>query len=284
MSRLMKWLPRSGTPGLAASEAKSLSEQSSLPLREVEEAWKAWDKMTAKSDSRLRTPSAIADSIDRFELTEPLLRLRSALCGQDASHPLKMESIGTDDAAVRRRVQEELAEMALRMFDVDGDGSLDFREFLVGMAVLSNGSPDEKARLQFRVMDLDGNRYITHDEAAHMVRTVTGSFKIVAFYEIRKKLLLSGLDGPLVEEIERQVDACWDLRTTAHCELYSRLLLEMADTDADGQVSEEEYVRWQADEAERLRFFRAIAEQLAPVEHRFQVSLQDSIQRAFLAL
>lgn len=279
MTSIFSWL---GKSKLGRNQARSLAAESSLPLEEVESTWKTWVK-EADNQSKLTTKEEISNMIQKCNMTPALLRLRNALCGRaEEDAPIHVDVIARDDADLSKTVGLELAEMVLKMFDLDGDNCLDFREFLIGMACLSNGTPADKAELQFRVMDLDGNQYITHDEAVTMVRTITISFKLVAFYEIRKKLLSAGLDAGLVDEIEKQVGNCWESRTSDHSELYANELLRVADVDADGRVSLEEYVSWQCDEEKRRQFFQIMSDELKPVETRFQISLQDCIQEAFL--
>ncbi len=42
------------------------------------------------------------------------------------------------------------------MFDTDGDGSIDMKELVNGLQILTKGSETEKLKFLFNVYDLDG--------------------------------------------------------------------------------------------------------------------------------
>lgn len=66
----------------------------------------------------------------------------------------------------------DFAEHVFRTFDVDGNGTVDFKEFLVGLSM--SGSTDLQAKLKwaFTVYDIDGNGHIDRDELRHIVSTI----------------------------------------------------------------------------------------------------------------
>lgn len=58
----------------------------------------------------------------------------------------------------------EFAEHVFRVFDLNGDGLLDFREFMCGFSVVLRGSVEEKLMFSFRIYDVDCNGFISRDE------------------------------------------------------------------------------------------------------------------------
>jgi hypothetical protein len=94
------------------------------------------------------------------------------------------------------------------MYDSNGDGYIDFREFMIVLYIMSNGSPEANLKQIFRIFDINGDGSISQKE---MVRIVKDLFH-----------LLNSNDNPDQSSGE-------DLATTAFKEM---------DINLDGQVSE----------------------------------------------
>ncbi|CAF0984032.1 unnamed protein product [Adineta steineri] len=59
---------------------------------------------------------------------------------------------------------EDISDHIFRAFDVDGNGSVEFGEFLLGFAICSRGDLRSRLDYAFECYDLDSNGYITEDE------------------------------------------------------------------------------------------------------------------------
>ena len=48
-----------------------------------------------------------------------------------------------------------------RMYDIDNDDEIDFREFMIVLYIMSNGTPEENLKQIFRVFDINNDGKIT---------------------------------------------------------------------------------------------------------------------------
>ncbi|KAI8869467.1 neuronal calcium sensor 1b [Ramicandelaber brevisporus] len=66
----------------------------------------------------------------------------------------------------------DFADLAFNVFDSNGDGVINFDEFIKALSITSRGSDEEKLQWVFKLYDIDGDNYITRDEMTKIVDAI----------------------------------------------------------------------------------------------------------------
>uniref|UniRef100_A0AAZ1XN22 Guanylyl cyclase-activating protein 2 n=1 Tax=Oreochromis aureus TaxID=47969 RepID=A0AAZ1XN22_OREAU len=109
----------------------------------------------------------------------------------------------------------DYAENMFRAFDKNGDNTIDFLEFVAALNLVFRGDLEHKLRWSFKVYDKDGNGYVDRNELRHNF----------IYFLILLKLFDNTSDSYLT--VDEVVDR----------------ILAAVDTDGDGTVSMEEFIR-----------------------------------------
>jgi len=100
-----------------------------------------------------------------------------------------------------------------RMYDKNGDGHIDFREFMIVLYIMSNGTPEENLKQIFRIFDINNDGTLEPKEMDKLVKDL--------FQMFTKK------DNPDMD---------------SHEDLANKAFQEM-DANSDGRVTQEEFVK-----------------------------------------
>ena len=126
------------------------------------------------------------------------------LFDKDRDGAITTKELGTVMRNLGQNPSEEELKQMIREVDLDGSGTIDFKEFLCLMVKKMKGNDTEEELLEaFKVFDRDGNGYITSHELRHIMTS-----------------LGEGLTPEEVEEMIRE-----------------------ADLDNDGQIDYDEFVK-----------------------------------------
>lgn len=106
---------------------------------------------------------------------------------------------------------EKLEKHIFRMYDTNKDGHIDFREFMIVLYIMSNGTPQENLKQIFRVFDINNDGFISLKELQRIVKDL--------FHLIN----------------EENADE-------ASQELLAQSAFNEMDENHDGQVSEDEFI------------------------------------------
>lgn len=102
-----------------------------------------------------------AEEVERLYI--PYMKISNSIAenGGIDPHELK-EALGINSEGIARRI--------FAAFENDGNGSLDFEEYIRGVSALSSRAAiDVKARFCFKVFDIDHNGFITRDELTEIL-------------------------------------------------------------------------------------------------------------------
>uniref|UniRef100_A0AAF5DQZ8 EF-hand domain-containing protein n=1 Tax=Strongyloides stercoralis TaxID=6248 RepID=A0AAF5DQZ8_STRER len=100
--------------------------------------------------------------------------------------------------------EEELLNM-VNEYDVDGNGKIDFGEFCKMMKEMNKETDQELIRLAFKVFDKDGNGYITAQEFKHFMTTMGEKFTEEEVDEIIKEVDKDGDEQIDYEEFVQMI-------------------------------------------------------------------------------
>ncbi|XP_076996721.1 calcineurin subunit B type 2 [Tamandua tetradactyla] len=103
--------------------------------------------------------------------------------------------------------QNPLVQRVVDVFDTDGNGEVDFKEFILGASQFSvKGHEEEKLRFAFSIYDMDKDGYISNGELFQVLKMMVGN---------------NLKDGPLQQLVDKTI-----------------IIL---DRDGDGKISFEEF-------------------------------------------
>jgi len=107
------------------------------------------------------------------------------------------------------------AEFVFNVFDDNGDGSIEFGEFLQALSITSRGKLDDKLEWAFRLYDLDNNGSITRDEMLEIVKAI--------FSMVGNHAKFKDDDNTPEKRVDR--------------------IFELMDSDGNGELSKEEFLK-----------------------------------------
>ena len=137
---------------------------------------------------------------------EKIMEFKAAfeLFDKDRNGKITSKELGTVMRGLGQNPTEEELKQMIREVDLDGNGTIDFKEFLCLMVKkMKDTDTDEELLEAFKVFDRDGNGFIT----SHELRNIMNSLG----------------EGLSPEEIEE--------------------MIKEADLDNDGQIDYEEFVK-----------------------------------------
>ncbi|WKY11022.1 hypothetical protein Q1695_002956 [Nippostrongylus brasiliensis] len=162
----------------------SMSSYKGVPCSSILFAWKC---------SSLRTPPKFKSS-ESSRKSKPIMGAESSLpmemCSNFDAYELrrlarrfkKLDIDGSGSLSVEEFMslpelqQNPLVQRVIDIFDEDGNGEVDFREFIQGISQFSvKGDKNVKLKFAFRIYDIDRDGYISNGELFQVLKMMVGN-------------------------------------------------------------------------------------------------------------
>jgi|ERR1712025_2536 len=118
---------------------------------------------------------------------------------------------------------QELCDHVFRTFDIDKNGYIDFKEFILAMEITSSETPEDKLHWTFRMCDIDENGWVDLNELTTIVKSI---------YRM-KGVLKNPNEGP---------------------EERAAKIFKQMDVNSDGRITIDEFVSTCSDDLELMAF------------------------------
>ena len=115
-------------------------------------------------------PSRFFFTVSEDEITR--LYKRFLKLDKDGSGSLERDEF----LAIPQIASNPLAQRLLAVFDNDGSGDVDFKEFLIGLSAFSaKGKKEDKLKFVFKVYDMDRDGFISNGELFLVLKMMVGN-------------------------------------------------------------------------------------------------------------
>lgn len=189
-----------------ASRLKVIVATSGIEIAHFSHPNQADKTVLIPTPEQTSTPAAPDDALQADQLTEEQIaefKEAFSLFDKDGDGTITTKELGTVMRSLGQNPTEAELQDMINEVDADGNGTIDFPEFLTMMArKMKDTDSEEEIREAFRVFDKDGNGFISAAELRHV---------------------MTNLGEKLTDE---EVDE----------------MIREADIDGDGQVNYEEFV------------------------------------------
>ena len=86
--------------------------------------------------------------------------------------------------------QNPLVQRVIDIFDEDGNGEVDFKEFIQGVSQFSvKGDKESKLRFAFKIYDIDNDGYISNGELFQFLKMISSNLKDTQLQQIVDKTI-----------------------------------------------------------------------------------------------
>ncbi|KAI9076563.1 hypothetical protein K1719_024704 [Acacia pycnantha] len=131
------------------------------------------------------------DALTQDQIAEFLVAFR--LLDKDGDGCINIEELGTAIRSMGQNPTQEELQYMINQVDTDGNGTIDFGEFLNLMAaIMKEAEAEEEFQEAFKAFDKDQDGYISPSELRHVMITVG---ERVTEEELEQMMRVADLDG-----------------------------------------------------------------------------------------
>jgi Ca2+-binding EF-hand superfamily protein len=161
----------------------------------------------------------------------PVSKVLAAFKAKTTKGSLTKDAFGTAYAELltangKTAPDDELKAFVFKIFDKDGNGTVDGMELVCGVSLLAEGTSAEKVSAVFKAFDENSDGFISKDE---MIKFLASVYKVLLTPEAIADMKSRGteVDGP--DDLAKETaDSCF----------------EECDVNKDGKLSIEEFRKW----------------------------------------
>jgi len=170
--------------------------------------------------------------------------------------------------------------------DTDGNGSVNFKELIIGLSLICSTDPVEKARFQFRVMDTDKSGYLDRSEVTKLAQFRSHAMRAkfeMDFEKMRLPLYQCNISYANQEKIKNEVvKKLYFSKEVVNVSV--DLCMKHADKDQDGKITEDEYVSWASDPQQMSEYATNFEIVLHPILENLKAQAQSTVQEVMMRI
>ena len=133
------------------------------------------------------------------------------------------------------------------MYDTNKDGSIDFKEYMIIVYTMMNGSPEERLKLMFQIFDVNNDGSVSYEEIyvigeeifiiiihyhKTQIQVIIDLFSIPVRYLFLHKNQGETTQEKLEDEAKEKIEEI------------SRDILKEMDVNSDGNISKDEFMKY----------------------------------------
>jgi len=270
---------------LDENEVKELISSSQLKENDVKSLWEAFKKEGYGQDitNSEQLKKILVSTMCNGKTWIELLMRQTDVSGRNNLYEVKDQQF-KNNVNKDPKMQQYVVDTIWKALDTDKSSSISFTELIIGLNAICGTDKVEKARFQFRIMDTDKSGYLDRQELTRLAKFRSHAMRAhyeLLFEGLRSDLSRAGIYGSKQDEIrDLVVEKLYFSPEIVNVSV--DLCMKYADTDGDGKVTEEEYVRWATDEQQISEYIDQFEKTMAFLIQKMQSSCQEELQSAIV--